>query len=302
MSRSVAYIALPATMLLWGLSFVGTKLALLSFPPFTLMFFRFALASVFFLLLFLVKGFPRVSGKGHLKLLSLSIFEPILYFVFETWGLSLTSASESSLIIALVPVAVAALARIFLGERLSARALLGIGLSILGVGVLVFGGEGGAGNGGHSLKGNLLILGAVFSAAVYMVLARDLARDVPSWGITGFQIFYGALFFAPFHFLGPKSAAPVQTSSVGALIYLAAGATVGGFLSYNYALSKVSATKASIFINGIPVVTALGAWAILGERLTTPQLLGAALVIAAVSITGSSPEIMAEKAGPGFVA
>ncbi len=295
------HLALLATTLLWGLSFVGTKLALLSFAPFTLMFFRFALASVFFLLLFAVKGFPRISKKGHFKLLSLSFFHPVLYFISETYGLRLTSASEGSLIIALVPVAVAALSRIFLGERLRARALAGIALSIVGIGVLVLGGGRDAGASGSSLLGNMLILGAVVSAAVYIVLARDLTQEVPSWGITGFQVFYGTAFFGLLYLLGPKSAAPVLPASIGAVIFLAIGATIGAFLSYNYALSKVSATNAAVFINGIPVVTAVGAWIILGERLSAVQLLGAALVILAVSITSSSSERIAGESEPALM-
>lgn len=273
-------------MFFWGLSFVGTKLALLSFSPFANVFLRFALASVFFLALFAVKGFPRLTSRQHLKLFFLSLFEPGLYFVFESYGIKLTSASEASLIIALVPVAVAVLSRIILKERLSARGFVGIGLSLIGVAVLVLGG-GAELAFDSSLLGDLLVLGAVVTAAAYMILARDLGAQLSSFEITGFQTFYGALFFAPLFLLGVDGG-PVRAilpESVAAVVFLAAGATIGGFLCYNWALSKVLASKAAIFINGIPVVTAIGAWILLGERLTPMQLAGAGLVMFAVWLT-----------------
>jgi drug/metabolite transporter (DMT)-like permease len=296
MSTLPVYAALGATMFFWGLSFVGTKLALLSFSPFANIFLRFGLASVFFLVLFVLRGFPRFSARQHFKLFLLSVFEPGLYFLFESYGIKLTSASKASLIIALVPVAVALLSRVFLKERLTARAGVGIGLSLVGVAVLVLGG-GTVLAFDSSLLGDLLVLGAVITAAAYMILARDLGVQASPVGITGFQTFYGALFFAPFFLFGVDSGAPrpILPESLAALIFLAGGATIGGFLCYNWALSKVLASKAAIFLNGIPVVTAIGAWLLLGERLTPMQLAGATLVMAAVWLTSSGREALEKK-------
>jgi len=66
---------------------------------------------------------------------------------------------------------------------------------------------------------------------------------------------------------------------VEALLYLTIFATIGAFLCYNYALTKIPAFRAAVFINGIPVVTALGAWILLGESLTVVQAAGGVLVI-----------------------
>jgi drug/metabolite transporter (DMT)-like permease len=292
---------LTGTTFFWGFSFIGTKLALLSFAPFTLMFLRFAFASVFFLAIFFYKGFPRFTPRQHFKLFLLSFFEPGLYFTFETYGLRLTTASKASLIIALVPVVVAVFSRIALKEKLSGRSIAGIVLSILGIAVLVAGGRETALGKDASILGDLLIFGAVVAVGFYMILVRDLGKEVSSFGITGFQIFYGTLFFAPFFLLNPRPIGPVLPSSVGAVLFLASFATIGGFLCYNYALSKVSASRAAIFINGIPVVTAAGAWVILGERLGPVQLLGAAMVVLAVTLTNTASQKIAEESEPNLV-
>ena len=73
--------------------------------------------------------------------------------------------------------------------------------------------------------------------------------------------------------------------SVEALLYLTIFATIGAFLCYNYALSRIPASRAAVFINGIPVVTALGAWIVLGESLTPVQAAGGVLVLCAVFLT-----------------
>ncbi len=279
--------ALIFTVFAWGLSFIGTKAALAGFHPFALVFLRFALASLVFLVIFLRRGFPRFTRAEHGKLFLLSLFEPVLYFLFETFGIQLTSASKASLIIAAVPIAVMLLASLLLRERIRIRSAAGIVLSFAGIAVLILGDP--QFRWGGSLTGDLLILGAVATAALYIVTARDLGQTRSAVEITGFQIFYGAVFYLPL-FLATRDRTDwpaVPGQAVTALLFLALGATVGAFLAYNFALTRISASRASVFLNGIPVVTAAAGWMLLGERLTPLQLAGGVLVLAAVTLTST---------------
>ena len=286
MNQIKVYAALLATTFLWGVSFIGTKVALTSFTPFSLIFFRFSIASFFFLLYFLWKGLPHLTKGQHMRLALLSLFEPVLYFLFETFGLQRTTAAEASLIIALIPAFVLLLSRLFLKESLSGISQFGIGLSILGIILLILGKNGIEGNIGSSIGGNLLIFGAVVSCACYTLLSRRLTQEVSSVLITAYQFFYGTAFFFPLFLLFPKVYGEgIGSSALGALLFLAFGATIGAFLLYNYALSKVKAATASVFINGIPVVTAFTGWIVLGETLKGLQLLGALVVVIGVSLT-----------------
>ncbi|MCX7787498.1 MAG: DMT family transporter [Spirochaetes bacterium] len=280
------YTALMATTLLWGVSFILTKVALTSFTPFSLIFFRFSIASIFFLLYFLWKGFPRLTKNQHVRLATLSFFEPVLYFLFETSGLQRTTAAEASLIIALIPALVLLLSYLFLKERIARIAQLGIALSILGIVLLMMGENGLQEYSGSSLKGNFLVLGAVVSAACYTLLSRSLGQEISSFVISAYQFFYGTAFFFPLFLLFPKGTGQsIGVSVLGALLFLAFGATIGAFLCYNYALSKAPAATVSVFINGIPVVTAFTGWLILGETLKGSQLLGAIVVVIGVTLT-----------------
>jgi drug/metabolite transporter (DMT)-like permease len=289
-NQVTTYAALTGAVVFWGLSFVATKIALESFPTFTLVFARFSLASCLFLILMAHFGFPAFTRREHVKMLLLSLFEPGLYFVFETTGLQYTSAPKVALIIATTPIAVTLLAALMLGERTSTASLVGISVSFVGISVLVMGDPQFSWNLGGSLLGDLLIFGAVISAAFYIVFARDLGKSHSALEITTLQTLYGALFFAPaflWELPGIKWSA-FSGRSLIALIYLTVFATIAAFMCYNYALTKISASRASIFINCIPVVTAIGAWIILGEKLTLIQTAGGVLVLFAVCLTNLS--------------
>ena len=285
-----AYAALSGAVVFWGLSFVATKVALETIPTFTLVFFRFGLAGCLFLGVSAARGgLPRLTRRAHIKLFVMALFEPGLYFVFETVGLQYTTAPKASLIIATVPVAVLIFARVLIGERIRMSSIFGILASLVGIGVLI------AGDpkfhwalGGH-LTGDLLIIGAVITAALYMVGARDLGREYSAWTITCFQILYGALFYAPMFFVESSGLhwGDVTLSSILAAVYLTVFATVAAFLCYNFGLTRIPASRAAVFINGIPVVTTLAAWAVLGERLTALQALGGALVLFGVWLTNA---------------
>ncbi len=198
--RLSTYIALILPVLLWGSSFVATKIVLMSFTPLSYMFIRFAGASLLFGLLLLIRRTKALDAKTHGQLALLALFQPGLYFTFETLGLQLTSASSASMIIAGVPAAASLMASIFLKENLNKREWTGILLSVAGVLLLAFFDD----NPQYavsSLTGNILVFFAVISAAVYMILAKRLTTKLSVMNITAYQFFYGGLFFLPLFLL-----------------------------------------------------------------------------------------------------
>ena len=287
------YNALVATVIFWGLSFVATKMALETIPTFTLIFSRFMLGFIFFAAMMIRHGMPSFTPRDHVKLLVLAIFQPGLYFLCETQGLLYTSAAKVSLIIATIPVAVMILSAIILKEKTNRLGIIGIFLSLIGITILVIGDPDFVWGLGGSLKGDLIVFGAVLAAAFYIISARNLGKSYSAREITSMQCFYGSIFFAPGLFLDipALSWAAISPRSLIALLYLTIFATVAAFLCYNYALTKIPASRAAVFINGIPVVTALGAWILLGERLTMLQGAGGALVLASVFLTNRMANI-----------
>jgi drug/metabolite transporter (DMT)-like permease len=279
-----AYLALCSAVIFWGVSFVATKIALESIPTFTLILGRFALAGCVFFILMVLRGFPRLTLKEHGRVILIALCEPGLYFTFETIGLQYTTAPMASLIIATIPVVVLILSALFLGERTRLAGIIGMATSLGGITILVTADPQFSWAVSGHLLGDLLILGAVLSAAFYIIFARSLGKQHSAMEFTGLQAIYGALLFVPAFLWELPTVQWTETSlrSVTAFVFLTLFATIGAFLCYNHALTKLLATRAAIFINGIPVVTALSAWVLLGERLTLVQGAGGAMVLVGV--------------------
>jgi drug/metabolite transporter (DMT)-like permease len=305
--RTSTYGILFLAILFWGSSFVATKVVLRSFRPLDFIFLRFAGGTILFVPIVLCRKRPAIDARTHLVLALMAFFEPGLYFIFETYGLQYTSASNASIIIAAAPVVVALMARAVLSETLSARAWTGVVLSMLGVLVLsgvgrwLRGGGGAAGvlpgeasghaagwlHGRGEVFGNALVFLAVISASGYMMVARRLSARLSAFDITFFQILYGTVLYLPLFLIRYPSIEwrAVELDSLGALLFLVLFSTVAAFLAYNHAISKIGASRAAVFLNGIPVVTVIVARVVLREEVGMIHLLGGIMVIAGVILS-----------------
>ena len=196
-------LAMTMTMVLWGVSFVASKIVLDRIGPIPYMGIRFLLAAIVLVGVLLLSGRPRFGRSTHALIALTALSEPIAYFLFESYGLRIIGATTTSLIIALIPLAVMVLAALFLGEPLHVRAIVAVFVSIGGIVLLVYGGapvEQIAADGipavpGDRIRGTLLVLGAVFAAAGYITLARSLTQKHAPLHITVFQTWWGAGFF-----------------------------------------------------------------------------------------------------------
>ena len=318
-----AYAALATMPIFFGLSFVGTKVALRGFNPLLLATTRFVVAGLILLAIWRWRrGGERLTRADYRRLALLGLVSLTIYFCFETIGISRTTASAASILIATIPIFVSVLGAILLKERNSSGQWVGVLISFAGVVALVF--LGGGVDGG-SLFGNLLVLGAAFCAAVYEIMARRLfvggptrASSVPdareasgpreasglreapvSWApavseaapalrsvlaITAFQNLFGALFMAPLALIeAALFGFKRPTASAGlGLGYLIVFCSVLAYLLLNYGLSHVQASKASTFTNLTPIVAVGGAFLILHERFTLWQGVAAGVVVAGV--------------------
>lgn len=295
----IVQLAMLTTMLLWGVSFVASKIVLEQISPLTYMGVRFLLASILLVVVMALRGRPRFARRTHALIALTALAEPVAYFLFESFGLRLTTATTASLIIATTPMAVMVLAAFTLKEPIAPRGIAAVFLSIGGVLLIVIGsGTGGAaGDAGSQLQytlGVLLVFGAVLSAAMYITLARSLTQKHDPINLTVLQTWWGAGVFVILWQVQSPHLRAVTLDRTGwfALVFLAAGATVVAFLLYNWALRYETAGRASLYINAIPVVTAITGRVLLNERFTMIQVAGAVLVLAAVRFASYRREVI----------
>lgn len=282
-----AYAAAVGMTLAFGLSFVATKYALRGFRPLLIAEIRFALAGGLLWAAWRLRPKREEVTRGELlHLAALGFVSLTLYFALETNGIARTSASSAAILIATIPVFVAVLAALVLHERNGTRQWLGVALSFAGVAGLVLLGSGVSGGG---LVGDLLVLAAALSAAVYNLMARRLLMTRSALYVTAYQNLFGALFMAPFA-LGEALLMGVRrptAGAVGAVLYLTLGCSVVAYLLLNYAFRFVPASRLSVFVNLTPVVAVAAAYVLLGERFTMMQLGAAAVVVAGVWLANS---------------
>lgn len=229
---------------------------------------------------------PKSYQKGDWKiLLPMVLFQPCLYFLFESNALTFTTSSQAGIIAACLPLMVAAAAWFFLSEQINAKIVTGLGLSIIGVVLLtIFQNQ--QNSASHPVLGNLLEIAAMASACANMILIKKLSSRYSTWSLTGMQVFAGIIFFSPGARYVIISDPSIWTLKlVLMLIYLGAFVSFMAFGLYNWGISKIEASKASIFINLVPVTAVLLGWMILGETLNPKQMMAAIIIIFGVFLS-----------------
>ena len=282
-----AYAAAVAMTFAFGLSFVATKTALKGFEPLLLALLRFTLAGGILWVVWRFRPAREQLTRRELGRLALIGFVSLtVYFSFENSGIARTSASQAAILIATIPIFVALLGVFSRGERATGRQWAGILLSFAGIVVLVFA-AGGAGGG--SLTGNLLVLAASVSAAVYSVLARRLLVSRSALFVTTWQNLFGALFMAPLALVEALVVGVRRPTAeaAGSVLFLTVVCSIVAYLLLNYAFRFLPANRVSVFINLTPIVAVASAFVLLGERLTLAQAAAAVVVVAGVWLTNS---------------
>jgi len=271
----------------WGFSFVWTDIALKAgIEPITLVSARMVIATV---LLGVWAKYTRNLHKiqfKHLKyFLGIALCEPFLYFLCETYGQTMVSPTVTSVIVATIPLFTPIVAFFVLKERINLFTIIGIVISMIGVLAVVF-----SGNNDISgrLIGAVLVFGAVITALGYAVFVKYLIHRYNATTLVFYQNFIGLIYFIPCFFIIDFSHLGTMRftfSAVASIIQLSVFASVIAFIFYSRSVKVLGVTKAGVFCYAIPVLTALFAFFMVGERLSMVQWIGMAIVIVGLFVS-----------------
>jgi drug/metabolite transporter (DMT)-like permease len=268
-------------------TYLAAKRLLDELPPWEVALARFTLAGLVFAAL-LRRSRVRIARRDWLALAALGFVAIPINQGFFLAGLALSTPAHAALLYALTPIFVFLLARLRLGERATALKLLGIGVAFAGVVVVLTArGAGSLGGSSRMLAGDLLLLLAVIAWAVFAVGGKSYAERYGAIAATSAAVVAGSLLYLPFGLaLSDLSRfAAISTTAWASLGYLVVLTSVAAYLLYYWALSRAEATRVAIWSNLQPVLTALLAWAVYGERLTALFVAGGAMVLAGVVLT-----------------
>ena len=278
--------ALTANVI-FGFSFIFSKLALSVTEPLVILAVRFSVAFlVLNLLLFTGKITISLKGKPKKRILLMGLCQPLLYFIFELYGLSLVSSALSGVIISLVPVAVMLLAVFLLKEKPTAVQVVCTVLSIGGVaGISILSND----NSKNYTLGVILLVFAVICAAVFNVLSRGESVNYNPFERTYVMFLLGAVGFNIIGLISMKGEyfpeilrAFSKPEFIIAILYLSVISSLLAFLLYNYSTSKISVVQSSSFSNIITVVTVIAGVVFLKESFSLIEYFICLLIVLSV--------------------
>ncbi len=275
------YLSAILAMVFWALSFIWYKEVLVLYKPVSLVLMRLIISSVLLLTVTASLGrLDRIERKDIKSFVFLSFLSPFLYFLGESYGVSYMSSTLAAVIIATIPLFSPIGAYYYLKERISMMNFVGIVVSVVGVALVVFH-QGFNITDVHPIGLGFMLL-AVVSALGYSIIIKRLADRYNVFSIVAYQNLIGIFFFLPlFFFLDFKQFVSVTPTwdVIVPLLNLGVFASTFAFIFFTYAIKNLGISKANIFTNAIPVLTAIFAYLILKEQITPLKMAGILVVV-----------------------
>ncbi|HDP55179.1 MAG TPA: DMT family transporter [Bacteroidetes bacterium] len=280
--KSIAvYLSAILAMVFWALSFIWYKEVLVLYKPVSLVLMRLIISSVLLITVTASLGrLDRIERKDIKSFVFLSFLSPFLYFLGESYGVSYMSSTLAAVIIATIPLFSPIGAYYYLKERISMMNFVGIVVSVVGVALVVFH-QGFNITNVHPIGLGFMLL-AVVSALGYSIIIKRLADRYNVFSIVAYQNLIGIFFFLPlFFFLDFKQFISVTPTwdVIVPLLNLGVFASTFAFIFFTYAIKNLGISKANIFTNAIPVLTAIFAYFILKEQITPLKMAGILVVV-----------------------
>lgn len=276
----LAYASALGAAFFWSFSFIWFKIAYLGYEPITVVIFRLAISAVLMgVIAGALKRFQLPAKKDIWLFILMSLFEPFLYFIGESYGLMYISSTVAAVIVATIPLFSPVAAWFFHRERVRWMNVVGLLFSFIGVGLVVL-------NGAFRFDASPLGVGlefmAVFAAISYSIVLRSLVGRYNTMSIIAWQNIIGVLMFLPlwlgfeFHDFVSK---PFHPQAFRAIVFLAVFSSTLGFVFFTQAIRKLGVNRSNTFINLIPVFVAILSFFILKDKLGVQQIIGILIVV-----------------------
>ena len=267
-------------VIVWGTTFISTKVLLESFDPLEILIYRFVIGYV--ALWCLQPKYLKWQGfKTEFAYFIAGLFGVTIYFLGENISLTLTYTGNVSIIVSTAPLFTAICACLMTKtERPTKYFWGGFVLAIVGIAMI---NVGGTGIDAAHMKGDLLALSAAAVWGIYcVVLNEHVGESVPVIVRTRRIFFYGLLTMIPCIYMMKTEFHPewlLEPVNAGNIAFLGILATAGAYATWNYAVARLGVMKSSVYIYLIPVITIICSAIILGERITIGAVLGCLLTM-----------------------
>jgi drug/metabolite transporter (DMT)-like permease len=280
--------SLVAMAVIWGVNFSVVKFGTTLVDPLAYNGVRVALAAALLSAIVLLSGAPLPPRRTMAALLGLGVLGNGVYQFFFVEGIAHSRASDTALVVAASPAFIAIIGRARGVERVSRRGVLGIALSIIGIGLVVLSTTQ-ASDARSSLVGDLLVLTGSLAWAVYTVLLKPYTEHVNGLQLSALTMSGGALLLLVIASPAIVHAQWASMRPIGwsALVYSGVFALVIAYYFWYRGVRVIGPTRTAMYSNLQPVIGVAMAWVLLHETPTVWQIVGAISIMSGLLLTRS---------------
>lgn len=286
--KTLGHISAFITILIWGTTFISTKILLNDFEPLEILFFRFVIGFAALIIIY-PKRFRVNNIKQELVFAAAGLCGICLYYLLENIALTYTFASNVGVIISVAPFFTAILAHIFINgeERIKPSFIVGFIAAMIGICLIGFNGK----------KLEVKPIGDMlaFLAALVWSCYSLITKKISEYGYNTIQVtrrifMYGIIFMLPLLFIFDfkcNFGRFINTIYFINFLFLGLGASALCFVTWNYAVKILGAVKTSAYIYIVPVITIVTSVMFLKERITVMSIIGTVLILIGLFISES---------------
>ena len=280
-------VVLILAAIFWGLNFAATKYAADFLPQLFIVAFRFVGGGlVLFLVLRILEPESRMRRRDILPMAALGCFGIGAAQTAFTFGISLTSAASTGLVFTTAPVWGMVLGFVLGLERPSWRGVVGVGLCILGVGIVFYGGLSSVED---SLLGDLVILLAAVSVGAYTVFSMPVLERHSPLAVATYPTLFGgpAILVLSLPYLGDVEWGSLGLGPWAALVYSAILATAFAFAAWQRGISRIGANRVLVYQYLITLTGVTSGIVFFGENLSIEKIVGGVVILVGVYLARS---------------
>jgi len=287
MSTKRIYILMVLSTVFWAGAFIAGKYSVPYIPTYTLTFLRFFFATIILYFVMNKMGEPYKLNKNNIPIfLFTGTVGMFGYHVLFFTALKYTTAINSAIIAAINPIVTVLLAYVFLKNKITWKQVAGVIISFCGVLLTITGAKLEVIKNLSFNVGDIWMLAAVVAWAVYGIFSKSKGKDIPPVALTYYSFLFCTILLIPFIIYEKPWTflSNVPFAAYAAVLYMSIFPSVIGYLVQQMAIKEIGPSKASNFVNLVPVFSIVLAVLILDEVLEPIKLLTAGLIIAGVFI------------------